>query len=454
MKIRLHIILPLLILVMICSCTDDLKYEWPPDAVADSTLADSLNAAYDYELAESLLVWEKFKSPAEILLKLDSLHGNPNPVLIAEISIWVEENEEAIQAMLRGAQKPYCDFSFGNPRPYQTHNDRSRIYPELWNVLDLLIFKSWQYHQIDEPDSAIYMISSGLNVLSHLDNQVDGVFIAKLVEMLSLQHIARALKYSLEHSEDVLSLQKILSISERYLQNRNNMDKALLSTLFMRVDFRELAENQMSTKMAEISDSLRTRIDFPGFNIEQSTEEISNYAEDSYLKGTYKFYNSYSTAFTENNPSKVEFYDGFKFRIQIYWFTIKMGVKMLFFNREKPKFPTKIMGRFMGVTMHSVARPDYRSYIECYHLIDAELRISLRATEIKLSKLKGIDIETVYGLDPFNHFEQLKEIDQDDKFLVYSLGPDRKDGKGRKLNTYQNDQQNWTDYDLGFEYSW
>ena len=466
-RVKLGIFI-LLLIVVFSNLSDKNKYGWPPEKIADTTHVDSMNAAYDYELAEGLLVWEETKSLSELLLKLDSLQDYSNQALTDEIIMWVEENEEAIEAMVEGAKKPYCDFSYGNPRPYLTYEDISRTYPELLNVMDLLLFKAWHYFQIDEPDSAIFMISSVTRVLSHLENQRDGIFIAKLVEMLAIQHVARSLKYSIDQTHDVDLLRKIYNLSESYLQRRHNMDEAMSEELFRRIDFKHFARKQIRETIGEIEsvvdtldsqglfDSLETDIDFQNINfqsidIERSAEEVAYFAEKEYLKGLYPFYQSYSRAFKKNDPSLVALNSR---DYGLNWFAIKLAIRMLFVDPEKPKVPTKILGQLTGKIMHIASRPDYRAYITDYHGLEAEFRIVLKASQLKLSKLSGTKLNSSEDVDPFNKFKPLKVILSNDKFVVYSYGPDLQDGKGLKLDTYRSDDQNWSGRDLGYEFRW
>jgi len=447
------VLVPILLLVV--SCSEDIKYDWPPDRTANPLIIDSLNAAYNYERAEELFAWDDCKSSIEMLQKIDSLYNLPHPKLIHETSLWIHENESAIQAMLEGADKQYCDFTFGDPKPFPEPGDRNRIYPELLNLLDLALISAWHFDQTNEADSAMYMLSSAFNVLAHLDNQVNSILISKLVEIIALNHVSRVLMYSMESTYDTISLNRMYLLGKKYIHERNNLDNALTEQLFMRIDFEGMAKKQIEDRFDErYADSEKQILDSLGLGFEEIANEVAEHAKQSYLKGMYKLYDSYSEAFTKNDPSVIHFEDNWRFNLRLYWLGLNMGVKLLFLDSENPEFPEAQMGRFIGKTLYSTDQRDYSEYIESNYLIEAELRIVLRAIEIKLSKLTGAIITSDIGIDPFNSFRQLKEIRQEDKFIVYSFGPDRKDGRAHNLDVNRMFDQDWSGRDLGLEFGW
>jgi len=425
-----------------CSSSNEIQHlDWPPNLESSVQYPDSINAAYDYLKAESLFV--ENGEIGTVWRKALLLYDDPNSQTVNQMKGWVDSQEDAINSILVGVDKEYCDFSFGNPKQYRTFGHEQRRFDKLANVMGLLLIKAWIYHQDNLPENALEMYSASMDVLNDIESQLDDAMAAKISEIIYLSSITRSLLFHIQKldSTHTQELRKTISLIQTYLENRQGMERAFHDEIFQRSEFTSLPNKPHEALLTMIPDpSPKQVLDFE--------DAFEDSYEQEYLRGTYDRYQAVVDGFQLNEPPEsVKLNPIRKFLTT----TISSFRGALYIAKDNMIAAGNVVGRNHGNLVSRIHVGVYEDYIENYYISDAQLRIALLAAQVKLEKYSKDFTQTSQDtFDPFNKFKPLRIISSDRDIKVYSFGPDRKDGNGDSLKIIVGSDENVQGIDIGY----
>jgi len=386
---------------------------------ASNCLDESTNAAAGYKKAISMLV----PLPDNFQEKTRDVINNGWDEDNEELKDILTKNKDAIREFKKAAKLPNCDFSFDN-NPQEC--------PELrnyHNLARLVIMEGRLYEKEGNLNAALENYTSALNFIIHLTQQKSDKLLYSLYEKITWGSIYTPLcqyinRGKINTKQCNLLLNTIISLK------KNITDPESI--------YEQIKETRMQLfrkAIQETTDELKQHNYYdPTFYQQFSLE---------YDKLDDEFYRHLITAYRQNEPEKgTHDIEQLKERLRketklsiLVWNLTKRRLGLEATNSAASSAKVFFTGQLMLL-------PSLTGYVTHHYLMISELNVLTTAAAIRLYELENgktpLNLEALTANylselpeDPFDEFKPLKYKRENDKqWLVYSLGPDKKDNNG------------------------
>jgi len=394
-----------------------------------SNLAFDGNAASFYRKANSMLFMPHrefrrgFNKRIKGIINKGWLDGNED---LMEI---LTKNREAINLFKKATKLSNCNFMFGKSMK-PTIEAPILSY---WNELDLaklILVEARFYEKKGRLNLALDNYLSVLRFANHLGQQKFSILISKVTETI---------------------VQKLLYIPLTQYINRRDINIKDLGILLDNLLF--LNRNKTGLENAFIEEREWMR-DMRRKLLERARQQKDQYSNEDIFQKIHleltrlgdKFCEYLIVSCKENRPEMYkekidQFRNELKEEIKSLGLTweeivrlLEKGMNRLLEKIKSPSLTAKILfSIYIGESPAKI--------ITSYYVSLAELNILITATAVKLYKLKTgkipdslKDLVPTYlpnlPQDPFNEFRPLQYRHKDDKWIIYSFGPDKQDNQG------------------------
>jgi hypothetical protein len=390
---------------------------------ASSHLDESTNAAAGYKKAISMLV----PLPKDFQEKATDIINNGLGKDSEELKDILTKNKDAIREFKKAAKLPNCDFSIG-----LSQEDTELIiipftgYPDL---AKLVTIEGKLYENEGDLNAALENYVSVSKFIIHITQQKGDKQLGSLYEKIIWRSIYTPLCQYINHKK--INTKQCSLLLDTLISLKKNL-----------TDFESVCKQTKETHMQMFSEA-----------IQEAADELKkhNYYDPAFYQQFYleydklndEFYRHLITAYRQNEPEKgTQTIKQLKERLQketksssLVWnFTkARLGLEatnsaVLSARIVFAEQPTLLSSRINWTTFH-------------YEVI-SELNVLTTAVAIRLYELENgnpppnLEALTANYLselpeDPFDEFKPLKYKRENDKqWLVYSLGPDKKDNNG------------------------
>lgn len=381
--------------------------------------------------------------------ELDSLLASPGAALArdARAAALLKENQPAMELFRQAAEEPGDGYLFA-PKP-EKHNSKTPL-PKFaihLKLLKLLLIDAKIQLAHKQPGPAEKDLLAAAGFILQLSAQKSAVMLSSMVQQLCLHKASPALSLSLTNpSVSPAYLKEFAARLEKIYKNQDFMKSALLDEAEM---FKGSMVDGVNPEAMEAENAKLSFLKRLGAKKLQDQEFFStvygsyNAAIDAHTKVLIEAFrandNAPAVAFIEKREQET------KARKQAY-------EKVGFFSqvmdglRGGPKVK-KIMAEVIVDTTLSSGTPSYEKLIPRYHLYLSELNVYRAALALKLfqrarrrlpdslDQLVPAYLEAA-PQDPFNKFSPVSYIKAGKKFMVYSFGPDGRDGEGAAALDY------------------
>ena len=376
----------------------------PPVASAQS---NEPNAAPLYRRASSLLT----QLPADFTSRATDVIDNGWSGNHADLSELLAKNQEAIAEFKNAAQLSACDFTLGVPEKKDASTQAPQYVDEI-KVATLVMLEGRWLEKEGQLDLALENYLSVLRFAHHLGQQDDFIVFHKLLQVI-VQRLA------------LVPLEQDL--------NQGGLDTRLCRHLLDILV--SLRRQEIGLEAAFEEEKEVERNDLRMVEVEAKQEGSYN---EAFFKEMYIEFDRLQDerfqylidAFKKNQPEAFE----------VYQERLRKETKPLpaliwkLFTKESPSVTAK--------TLVALASPNYRRTINRYYVSLSEFDCLMTATAIRRYQLEndklpdGLSVLVPTYLpklpeDPFDGFKPLKYEKHDKGWVIYSVGPDRKDDHGR-----------------------
>lgn len=379
----------------------------------------------------------------EVTKELDALLAQPGAALAknARAAELLGGNQQAMELFRQAAEAPSDGYLFA-PKPEKL-NSKTPVasFGAHVKLLKLLLLEAKVKAAYKQPGPVEKNLLAVAGFMLQLSAQKSSVLISSLVEQLAMNKAYPLLSTSLKNP----------SVSPAYLKE-----------LAARLD--KLAKNQDAMKTAVLGETeiwkgaMEEGVNADAMALERGKlpfwkrPAAKKLQDQEFFTTVYANYNAavdayagvLTGAFRDNDPAPVVSF--LEKRRQEVLARKQAREKKGFFSevvdglKGGPEMKKK-MGEVVVDTMLEIGTPSYEKMIPRYHLFLSELNVLRSALAVKLYQRArrrlpdGLD-QLVPGFlaavpqDSFNKFAPLSYVKAGRKFLVYSFGPDGKDGGG------------------------
>lgn len=396
------------------------------ETITSSCLDESTNAATGYKKAISMLVPLPDNFHEKAMDVINNGWGEDNE----ELKDILIKNQAAIREFKKATKLPNCDFSFGK-NPQEDLELITRPYKDYLDLAKLVTMEGRLYEKEGDPDAALENYVSASNFIIHLTQQEGDKPLNSCYEKLTWRSIYTPLCQYINREK--INTKQCNLLLDTLISLKKNM-----------TDPQSVYAQMKETHMQMIREVIQT--------ITEEAKQHKNY--DPILSFYQQFYIEYDklndevyrlriTAYRQNEPEKVaQAIKQLKERLQK-----ETKLSSLIWNFAKRRLgleamnPATLSAKVLFAGPLTVI-PNLPNFITFHYEMISELNVLATAVAIRLYELENgippvnLQVLTANYLselpeDPFDEFKPLKYKRKKDKqWLLYSLGPDKKDNNG------------------------
>ena len=375
------------------------------------------------------------KDPADLKKVVDQALQNEwtNDEAILRI---LKNNEQAIEIFKKAAQQNSDGFIFG-ARPKVYNPSELPQYMDYILIFKLVLLKAKENIAKDDYKNAEENLISTLGFIEHLAKQKYQILLANIIQRMAVGLIEPMIKLSIQNNvfpQDFyrLILKKMNSIAKNMVSGNDLLD----DRLNMAEGDLKFLQDEMIKHTAEGS---KERMD-----VENYWTEFFKYYETEYNdvliveKEDFK-----NNQFSATEKKLAELKDKFQKDLPL---DLKLMYKVagdkgmpalgeMVMSKNDPMLAAKYF-----ILLSSILR--YGPVISTYYILSTKNALLTLAVAIKLYELdKTKTLENLENLvpdylekipqDPFNNFSPIKYLKENNHWLIYSFGPDKKDDSGK-----------------------